>query len=95
MERLSMIDSLGISSYANWKTVEIAKAKGLPVPKRGFTDPVDVMLGDRKMECYYHGPAHWLGNIVVWKRASGARERIGVQVMQRDTLHSVPACQGS
>jgi metallo-beta-lactamase class B len=38
MGGLAWLKSQGIRSYANQKTIEIAKSKSLPVPDEGFTD---------------------------------------------------------
>ncbi len=66
MGGLAYIDSLGIESYANKMTIDIAEAKGLPIPRHGFTDSLNLLLGDAAIKCYYPGPAHSLDNIVVW-----------------------------
>jgi len=55
-----------IESYANQMTVNIARSKGLEIPKHGFRDSLQLELGDKIVKCYYFGPAHTLDNIVVW-----------------------------
>ena len=66
MGGLDYLHSLGIESYANELTREIARSKNLPVPKHGFTDSLILKLGDREIICSYLGAAHTVDNIVVW-----------------------------
>jgi metallo-beta-lactamase class B len=55
-----------IKSYANEKTITIAKEKGLPVPDRGFRDSLMLRIGEEDVLCYFPGAAHSSDNIVVW-----------------------------
>jgi metallo-beta-lactamase class B len=55
-----------IESYANQMTIDIAKAKKLPIPKNGFKDSLQLHLGNKLIKCYYFGAAHSFDNIVVW-----------------------------
>jgi metallo-beta-lactamase class B len=66
MGGLKFIQEQNIESYANQMTIEIAKTKGLPVPKHGFKDSLQLHLGDKLICCYYLGAAHSLDNIAVW-----------------------------
>jgi metallo-beta-lactamase class B len=66
MGGLRYLTSKGIESYACQKTIAIAKAKPLPVPRHGFTDSLVLKLGSKPIKCYYMGAAHSLDNIVVW-----------------------------
>jgi len=66
MGGLAYLQSLKIKSYANQKTIDIAKAKHLPVPDNGFKDSLQLKLGNILIKCYYFGAAHTLDNIVVW-----------------------------
>ena len=66
MGGLAYIHSLGIVSYANEITRQIAKEKNLPVPMNGFTDSLILTIGTKKIVCSYFGAAHTLDNIVVW-----------------------------
>ena len=50
-------------------TQEIAEAKDLPVPDIGFQDSLALVLGDKKVYCYYLGAGHTTDNIVVWMPA--------------------------
>jgi metallo-beta-lactamase class B len=63
---LNFLKSVGIKSYANRKTIEITKSKHLPVPEMEFTDSLQLMAGNKAVDCYYLGAAHTLDNIVVW-----------------------------
>jgi metallo-beta-lactamase class B len=66
MGGLDYIQSIGIESYANQITIELAKAKNLPIPKYGFKDSLTIHLGKEIIECYYPGAGHSMDNIVVW-----------------------------
>lgn len=66
MGGLNYIRYAGIRSYANQLTIEIAKNKGLPLPDIGFTDSLQLNLGDKSIHCYFPGAAHSKDNIVVW-----------------------------
>jgi len=55
-----------IETYANQLTVDIARAKKLPLPAHGFRDSLQLCLGNKMIECFYFGPAHSSDNIVVW-----------------------------
>lgn len=66
MGGLGYLKSLGINSYANQMTIDIANSKKLPIPAHGFKDSLQLMLGDKTILCYYLGAAHSLDNIVVW-----------------------------
>jgi metallo-beta-lactamase class B len=66
MGGLGYLQNIKIRSYANQKTIEIARSKHLPVPAFGFKDSLQLKLGDKLIKCYYLGAAHTLDNIVVW-----------------------------
>jgi metallo-beta-lactamase class B len=66
MGGLGFLQSMGIKSYANQMTIDIAKEKGLPLPTYGFKDSLILTIGDKLIECYYFGAAHSSDNIVVW-----------------------------
>lgn len=66
MGGLGNLKSIGVESYANQMTIDIAKSKHLPVPEHGFADSLVLNLGGMKILCDYPGPAHSLDNIVVW-----------------------------
>src|SRR5665647_733939 len=58
MGGLAYLQSIGVESYANQMTVDIAKAKNLPVPTHGFKDSLDFKLGNVEITCYYPGAGH-------------------------------------
>ena len=66
MGGLAYLQQQHIPSWANQITIDSAKVKGLPVPDHGFTDSLQLKLGDKAIDCYYFGPAHTTDNIVVW-----------------------------
>lgn len=66
MGGLGYLQKMGIKSYANKKTIELAKTKKLPIPEIGFQDSLKLSLGSTVIECFYFGPAHSSDNIVVW-----------------------------
>jgi len=66
MSGLAYLQSIGVESYANQMTIDIAKAKNLPVPAHGFKDSLNLRLGNEEINCYYFGAGHSMDNIVVW-----------------------------
>lgn len=66
MGGLGYLHRIGVRSYANQMTVDIAKTKGLPVPQTGFADSLYLKLGETDICCYYLGGGHSADNIVVW-----------------------------
>jgi metallo-beta-lactamase class B len=66
MGGLGYLKSIGIPSYANQMTIEIAKTNNLPLPEIGFRDSLTLKLDDKEIKCYFFGAAHSKDNIVVW-----------------------------
>jgi metallo-beta-lactamase class B len=66
MGGLNYLHSVGIPSYANEKTIEIATSKNLPIPLHSFHDSLALHLGDQSVICTYYGAAHTPDNIVTW-----------------------------
>ena len=66
MGGLNYLTSIGIPSYANEKTITIAKSKNLPIPQHSFVDSLTLHLGNQIVICKYYGPAHTVDNIVTW-----------------------------
>ncbi len=66
MGGLGYLHSIGVPSYAQEKTIEIARAKGLPCPQHSFADSLILRLGDKVVVCRYFGAAHTVDNIVAW-----------------------------
>lgn len=56
----------GATSYALDLTQEKAKAGGLPVPQKLFSESLTVMVGDTKLLLKYFGGGHTIDNIVTW-----------------------------
>lgn len=69
MGGLKYLQGEHIRTYANQRTIDIAKEKHLAVPAQGFNDSLQLMLGDKRISCYYLGAAHSTDNIVVWLAA--------------------------
>lgn len=63
---LKYLQSIGIDSYANQMTIDMAQSKGLAVPLHGFRDSLSLQLQGHPVQCYYLGAAHSMDNIVVW-----------------------------
>lgn len=66
MAGLAYLQSIGVKSYANQMTIEIARIKNLPVPTTGFKDSLNLELGNTLISCYFLGAGHSMDNIVVW-----------------------------
>jgi metallo-beta-lactamase class B len=66
MGGLGYLKSRNTASYANQMTIDIAVSKNLPCPDRGFSDSLQLALGNKSVMCYYFGAAHSADNIVVW-----------------------------
>ena len=55
---------LNIPSYANNKTIELAKKEGNPLPQIGFDQVNEIILGNKKIINRHFGEAHTRDNIV-------------------------------
>jgi metallo-beta-lactamase class B len=66
MGGLKYIQDQNIKTYANQKTIDIARSKNLPVPAHGFKDSITLYLDEKAIDCYFLGAAHSLDNVVVW-----------------------------
>lgn len=53
-----------IASYANVKTIELAKANNLPVPQNGFNDSLILKVGNKNITAKFFGEGHTKDNIV-------------------------------
>ncbi len=53
-----------IPSYANIKTMELAKENNLTVPKNGFTDSLVLKVGDEMVRVRFFGEGHTKDNVV-------------------------------
>jgi len=63
---LDYLHSIGVKSYANQMTIDLAKENGKTVPQHGFTESLRLNLNGDIVECYYFGGGHSADNIVVW-----------------------------
>lgn len=66
MGGLAYLHSIGISSYAQERTIAIARTKHLPCPQHSFVDSLILTLGDQAVVCRYFGGGHSIDNIVAW-----------------------------
>ncbi len=66
MGGLRYLQGRHVKSYANQRTIKLAKKHHLPLPDVGFNKSLKLQLGETAIECYYPGPAHSMDNIVVW-----------------------------
>jgi len=63
---LGYLESIGIESIANAKTIKKCKEIGLPVPSTSFTDSLTFDFNGEQIECRYFGAGHSFDNITVW-----------------------------
>lgn len=61
---LNAFDKNNIPSYANFKTIELAKENKLAVPKNGFSDSLILKVGAETIIAQYFGEGHTKDNIV-------------------------------
>ena len=47
-------------------TIDLAKANGMPVPRQGFADSLQLVLHDETVDCHFFGGGHSADNIVIW-----------------------------
>ena len=63
---LSEFTSLGIHAYANYKTIEYAKAKQINLPIHPFNRQFDLKVGKKNVELDFLGEGHTKDNIVAY-----------------------------
>jgi metallo-beta-lactamase class B len=71
MGGLGYVHAVGIPSYAQEKTIAIAKLKGLPNPQHSFSDSLILHAGMQIVVCRYFGGGHSVDNIVSWIPSEG------------------------
>lgn len=55
-----------IPSYANLKTIQLAKLKGYHMPRTGFENYLEIQVGDKKVVNEFPGEGHTPDNIVCY-----------------------------
>jgi len=68
---LNYLHSIGVKSYANQMTIDLAEANDMPIPHNGFMDFLELVLNEHKIYCHYFGGAHSADNIVTWIPSEG------------------------
>ena len=66
MGGLAWLHANGVASYADNRTIRLARAAGTPVPQHGFDGTLTLKLGMEEVVCRWFGAAHSPDNIVVW-----------------------------
>lgn len=66
MEGLDIVLKNQIETYSFRLTQQIAKDKGLPVPKNGFDKKLVIKVSNDSVICHYLGESHTKDGIVVW-----------------------------
>lgn len=61
---LKAFNEKNIPSYANFKTIELAKANNLAIPNNGFKDSLILKVGTKNVILKYFGEGHTQDNIV-------------------------------
>ena len=63
---LNAFDEHAIPSYANAKTIDLAKANGFILPKHPFNDATVLKVGNEIIQLKYFGEGHTMDNIVAY-----------------------------
>ena len=61
---LKAFDKNDIPSYANYKTIELAKENNLNVPQNSFRDSLTLKVGNEKITAKFFGEGHTRDNVV-------------------------------
>lgn len=61
---LQAFDQSGIPSYAYFKTIELAKANNLAVPKNSFRDSLNLKVGKASVTIKFFGEGHTKDNVI-------------------------------
>lgn len=61
---LKAFDENNIPSYANYKTIELAKQNNYRLPKNGFNDSLILKLGNENVTARFFGEGHSKDNVV-------------------------------
>ncbi|MDX2029697.1 MAG: subclass B1 metallo-beta-lactamase [Blastocatellia bacterium] len=68
---LTAFDEDGIPSYANFRTIELARENGLGVPGNSFRDSLVLKVGDEEVVAKFFGEGHTKDNIVGYFPSEG------------------------
>lgn len=63
---LKIFNTLGVPSYANYKTIELAKSNGFEMPKKQFKEALTLKVGNEEVYLQYFGEGHTKDNIVAY-----------------------------
>jgi metallo-beta-lactamase class B len=63
---LEYLQSIGVKSIANSRTVNKCKELQLPVPTTSFTDSLAIDFNGELIDCRFFGAGHSFDNITVW-----------------------------
>lgn len=63
---LSYLQSIGVESIANSRTINKCKEIGLPIPSISFTDSLSFDFNGEQIDCRFFGAGHSFDNITVW-----------------------------
>ena len=63
---LKAFDEHAITSYANAKTIDLAKANGFVLPKHPFNDTSVLKVGNEIIQLKYFGEGHTMDNVVAY-----------------------------
>lgn len=63
---LGYLQSIGIESIANSRTIKKCREIGIPVPSISFTDSLNFNFNGEQIECRFLGAGHSFDNITVW-----------------------------
>lgn len=63
---LTAFEKSNIPSYANTKTIELAKANAMNIPQNGFNDTMTLPIGSIKIDLTFFGEGHTRDNIVAY-----------------------------
>lgn len=63
---LTAFEENNIPSYANFKTIQLATANAINIPKNGFNDSLNLFVGSIKIDFTFFGEGHTADNIVAY-----------------------------
>lgn len=63
---LEYLQSIGVESIANSRTIAKCEERDLPIPSTSFTDSLTFDFNGVQIDCQYFGAGHSFDNITVW-----------------------------